>query len=166
MDCKGDVNSMHKLIYQDIRSQAIRRDLLAYMAKQAEIQAAHGLIGSKTAKRRNKLAWRKILSDVDDTLSCSGGMAVTAVCLCRFGRRLLVHCLFRFCSAGVYSGRVMQVTCCLCLGMIALSGFSDHTPSLRTPPYPLCAQVRGPLVWTCPTPRKRCTRGCWRSIGS
>jgi hypothetical protein len=64
---------MHKLVYWDIRNQAIKTEILQYIAKQANIQHAHHRIGSKTAKRRAQFAWRKILSDVDDTLSCSGG---------------------------------------------------------------------------------------------
>ena len=51
----------------------IRKDILQYILKQAEIQAAHNKIKSKAGKRRELFAWRKILSDVDDTLYCSGG---------------------------------------------------------------------------------------------
>lgn len=72
-DSKGDINSMHKLVYMDIRNAVTKADILNYIAAQAEIQAAHAKIGSRAAKRRGKFAWRKILSDVDDTLSCSGG---------------------------------------------------------------------------------------------
>ncbi|RYH10040.1 hypothetical protein EON65_39705 [archaeon] len=72
-DSKGDINSMHKLVYMDIRNSVTKADILNYIAAQAEIQAAHAKIGSRAAKRRGKFAWRKILSDVDDTLSCSGG---------------------------------------------------------------------------------------------
>eukprot|EP01031_Cornospumella_fuschlensis_P053288 gene53288-65085_t len=72
-DSKGDINSMHKLVYMDIRNSVTKADILSYISAQAEIQAAHAKIGSRAAKRRGKFAWRKILSDVDDTLSCSGG---------------------------------------------------------------------------------------------
>lgn len=72
-DSKGDVNSMHKLIYQDIRNATIKNEILQYIFQQAKIQAAHNKIGSRAGKRRGQYAWRKILSDVDDTLSCSGG---------------------------------------------------------------------------------------------
>ena len=73
MDSKGDVNSMHKLIYLDIRNKEVQQTILKYIAHQAEIQKAHSKIGSKRGKQRGLLAWRKILSDVDDTLSCAGG---------------------------------------------------------------------------------------------
>lgn len=72
-DTKGDVNSMHKLLYVDIRDKEIKEDILSYIKKQASVQAGHNLIGSKKGKRRGKFAWRKILSDVDDTLVSSGG---------------------------------------------------------------------------------------------
>lgn len=72
-DSKGDVHSMHKLLYEDIRTPAVQQELLNYIRSQAEVQAAHHKIGSKAGKRRGKLAWRKVLSDVDDTLYCSGG---------------------------------------------------------------------------------------------
>lgn len=73
MDSKGDVNSMHKLLYTDIRNPAIKDAILKYIAHQAEIQRAHSTIGSRKGRARNLLAWRKILSDVDDTLTCAGG---------------------------------------------------------------------------------------------
>jgi hypothetical protein len=73
MDSKGDVNSMHKLIYSDIRSPTVKDNILKYIAHQADIQKAHSKIGSRRGKQRGLLAWRKILSDVDDTLTCSGG---------------------------------------------------------------------------------------------
>jgi len=73
MDNKGDVNSMHKLVYSDIRNPAVKDSVLKYIAHQAEIQKAHSTIGSRRGKQRGLLAWRKILSDVDDTLTCAGG---------------------------------------------------------------------------------------------
>jgi hypothetical protein len=72
-DSKGDINSMHHLVYKDIRRQDIKEEIIGYIAAQARIQEAHTRIGSRISKKREKLAWRKILSDVDDTLSCSGG---------------------------------------------------------------------------------------------
>lgn len=72
-DSKGDYYSMHRLIYVDIRSQQVRKDVLAYIASQARVQNAHSTIGSKAGKKRRQMAWRKIVSDVDDTMSCSGG---------------------------------------------------------------------------------------------
>jgi hypothetical protein len=72
MDSKGDSHSMHKLIYKDIRSQLVRTEILDHIQKQAKIQAARTIIGSK-ARRKRGFAWRKIVSDVDDTLLCSFG---------------------------------------------------------------------------------------------
>jgi len=106
-DCKGDVNSMHKLVYSDIRNETTQKEILQFIYQQAKIQAAHNQvlpepyytsllvpaslfftflthpywrgcmfavqIGSRAGKRRGRFAWRKILSDIDDTLSCSGG---------------------------------------------------------------------------------------------
>ena len=72
-DSKGDVNSMHKLLYTDMRNINIKDSILKYIAQQAEVQRAHSTIGSRKSKRRGLLAWRKILSDVDDTMTCSGG---------------------------------------------------------------------------------------------
>jgi hypothetical protein len=72
-DAKGNYFCMNKLLFTDIRSEAIRRDILAHIKKEAAIQQAHMKMGSKRAKERSKRAWRKILSDVDDTLTCSGG---------------------------------------------------------------------------------------------
>lgn len=72
-DSKGDYHNMHKLIYKDIRSPDIRNELLAHFAKQAQVQRAHSLLGSRAGKKRSLYAWRKIVCDVDDTLVCSGG---------------------------------------------------------------------------------------------
>jgi hypothetical protein len=72
-DSKGDFNSMHKLVYWDIRNAKVKEDILKHIAVQANIQASHMILKTKNAKIRDKFAWRKIVSDVDDTLSCSGG---------------------------------------------------------------------------------------------
>ena len=72
-DSKGDINSMHKLIYVDIRNETIKKDILKYISEQARIQASHSTMRTRAGRRRGQYAWRKILSDVDDTLSCSGG---------------------------------------------------------------------------------------------
>ena len=102
----GDIYSMHKLIYEDIRDSTIKQDILNYIKLQANIQHGHDMIRSRKGqnyecvvcviliytyhplpytihthilypiyigKKRIKLAWKKILSDVDDTLLCSGG---------------------------------------------------------------------------------------------
>ena len=37
------------------------------------MQIAHMSLNTRVAKRRQRFAWRKILSDVDDTMCCSGG---------------------------------------------------------------------------------------------
>jgi len=72
-DAKGTIESLHHLIYVDIRQAKIKESILHYIEEQAEVQAAHKKINTKAGKRSGRLAWRKILSDVDDTLCCSGG---------------------------------------------------------------------------------------------
>eukprot|EP00586_Coscinodiscus_wailesii_P001693 CAMPEP_0172486202 /NCGR_PEP_ID=MMETSP1066-20121228/14668_1 /TAXON_ID=671091 /ORGANISM="Coscinodiscus wailesii, Strain CCMP2513" /LENGTH=1174 /DNA_ID=CAMNT_0013251999 /DNA_START=498 /DNA_END=4019 /DNA_ORIENTATION=+ len=72
-DAKGDYFCMNKLIYSDIRSESVRNDILKHFGKEAKIQAAHMSMKTKKSKLRAKKAWRKILSDVDDTLYSSGG---------------------------------------------------------------------------------------------
>ncbi|CAM9845524.1 unnamed protein product [Sphacelaria rigidula] len=71
-DYKGDVHSLHKLVYQDIKDVAVREEVLRHIAKEARVQAAHMRLGTRTGSRRSGKAWRKILSDVDDTLTSSG----------------------------------------------------------------------------------------------
>ena len=73
MDSKGDYFCMTKLIYSDIKSDVIRDEILAHIRKEAAVQQAHIRMGTKKSKKRKHLAWRKILSDVDDTLLSSGG---------------------------------------------------------------------------------------------
>lgn len=73
-DSKGDFNSMHKLIFEDIRNITIRERILNHINREANIQSAHQSINTKVNKKiLKKFAWMKIISDVDDTLSCSGG---------------------------------------------------------------------------------------------
>ena len=72
-DAKGDYFSMNKLIYDDIKSETIRQDILNHIRREATIQRAHLEMGTRKGKRRMQHAWRKILSDVDDTLCSSGG---------------------------------------------------------------------------------------------
>lgn len=72
-DSKGDINSMHKLIYEDIRDKSIQQEILNYILLQARIQQGHSTIRSRKGKKRSRLAWKKVVSDVDDTLVCSGG---------------------------------------------------------------------------------------------
>lgn len=73
-DAKGDYFSMNKLIHDDIRTETIRQDILNHIRKEAAVQQAHVQMGTKKGKERyeNK-AYRKVLSDVDDTLTSSGG---------------------------------------------------------------------------------------------
>jgi hypothetical protein len=73
MDSKGDVNSMHKLVFEDVRSEEIRAGILQHIQTQADVQQAHLLLGTRVSQHMRLFAWRKILSDVDDTLTCSGG---------------------------------------------------------------------------------------------
>lgn len=72
-DAKGDYFSMTNLIFDGIRSESVRQDILTHFRKEAAIQEAHMTMGTKKAKIRRQKAWRKVLSDVDDTLTCSGG---------------------------------------------------------------------------------------------
>ncbi|CAM9981766.1 unnamed protein product [Scytosiphon promiscuus] len=72
-DAKGDIHSLHKLVYRDIKDLATREEVLKHIANQARVQAAHMRLGTRTGSRRSGKAWRKILSDVDDTLTSSGG---------------------------------------------------------------------------------------------
>lgn len=78
-DAKGDYFCMNKLIYDDIRSETVRQDILSHIRREAAVQQTHRqMIGSgspNTHKRKRLITqWRKVLSDVDDTLYCSGGM--------------------------------------------------------------------------------------------
>jgi hypothetical protein len=72
-DNKGDFHSLHKLVYSDIKDPGVRADILKHIKKQAQVQAAHTALGTRTGRVRQRRAWRKILSDVDDTLLSSGG---------------------------------------------------------------------------------------------
>ena len=72
-DAKGDYFSMNKLIYDDIRSESVRQTILAHIRREAAIQHTHVQMGS-WRKKRVQMQFRKVLSDVDDTLCSSGGM--------------------------------------------------------------------------------------------
>jgi len=74
MDAKGDYFCMNKLVYDDIRSETVRQDILNHIRREAAVQQTHMQMGTSRAKLRMHTQWRKVLSDVDDTLSCSGGM--------------------------------------------------------------------------------------------
>ena len=89
-DAKGDYFCMNKLIYDDIRSESVRQDILHHIRREAAIQQMHwqtttaSSTGMMMMRRLNRpshlssmrpiMTWRKVLSDVDDTLYCSGGM--------------------------------------------------------------------------------------------
>ncbi|KAL3670083.1 hypothetical protein V7S43_004399 [Phytophthora oleae] len=72
-DAKGDFHSMHKLVFKDIREPTIRADILSHIQREASVQIAHMRLGTKRGRNRKQQAWRKVLSDVDDTLYSSGG---------------------------------------------------------------------------------------------
>mmetsp|Transcript_31808 Transcript_31808/g.77208 ORF Transcript_31808/g.77208 Transcript_31808/m.77208 type:complete len:1234 (-) Transcript_31808:85-3786(-) len=74
-DSKGDIYSMSKLIFDDIRSETVRQDILIHIQREAARQLSRRQLGSRRAtKSKHVTSWRKILSDVDDTLLSSGGM--------------------------------------------------------------------------------------------
>lgn len=72
-DAKGDYFCMNKLIFDDIRSESIRQDILMHIRKEAAMMQTKIQMGKKPRKVR-QMHWRKVLSDVDDTLTCSAGM--------------------------------------------------------------------------------------------
>jgi len=72
-DSWGDYFCMNKLIYDDIRSETVRQDILMHFKKEAAVQQAHMDMGTRKARLRMQKGWRKVLSDVDDTLTSSGG---------------------------------------------------------------------------------------------
>jgi hypothetical protein len=75
-DAKGDYYSMSKLIYDDIKSETVRQDILAHIRKEAAMQLSRRQLGMsyRGLRRRYLMSWKKILSDVDDTLLSSGGL--------------------------------------------------------------------------------------------
>lgn len=72
-DAKGDYFSMNKLIYDDIRSESVRQTILSHFRREAAVQQTYIQMGVRR-KNRVQMQWRKVLSDVDDTLLSSGGM--------------------------------------------------------------------------------------------
>jgi hypothetical protein len=72
-DAKGDYFSMNKLIYDDIRSESVRQTILSHFRREAAVQQTYIQMGTRR-KNRVQMQWRKVLSDVDDTLLSSGGM--------------------------------------------------------------------------------------------
>eukprot|EP00978_Attheya_sp_CCMP212_P001286 scaffold2680_cov57-Attheya_sp.AAC.1 len=87
-DAKGNYYSMNKLIFHDIKSQTVREDILQHFKKQADILQAHMTMRTKRSKLRMQKAWRKVLSDVDDTLTCSGGSYPAGIDK-RFGKKVV-----------------------------------------------------------------------------
>ncbi len=72
-DNKGDFQSLHKLVYNDIKDKDHRTAILKHISHQANILAAHVSLGTRAGRNRSIKPWRKILSDIDDTLTSSGG---------------------------------------------------------------------------------------------
>jgi hypothetical protein len=75
-DAKGDYYGMSKLIYDDIKSETVRQDILTHIRKEGAMQVSRRQLGmlNRGPRRRYLMAWKKILSDVDDTLLSSGGL--------------------------------------------------------------------------------------------
>lgn len=75
-DGKGDIHSFHRLVYVDLTDPQIRDDILKHIAREAKIHAAHRQLATRVAREKALRAARgdrKVLSDIDDTLLCSGG---------------------------------------------------------------------------------------------
>jgi hypothetical protein len=88
MDAKGDYWSMNKLIYDDIKSDIVRKDILDHIQRQARVQYNHMAFNTRKAKDRKCKFWRKVLSDVDDTLVCSGGSYPSGIDK-RYGKKVM-----------------------------------------------------------------------------
>lgn len=89
MDAKGDYLCMRKLIFEDIKSDKFRDDILKHIKTQAGIQLSHMRFNTKISKKRKRTKfWRKILSDVDDTLTCSAGSYPSGIDK-RFGKKVV-----------------------------------------------------------------------------
>ena len=86
-DAKGDYLSMHKLIFDDIRSDSVRNDILSHLKREAAVQEAHMRLKTKKSRLRMERSWRKVLSDVDDTMLCSGGSYPAGIDR-RFGKKV------------------------------------------------------------------------------
>lgn len=78
LDSTGDYNCLFKLIYNDLRSTAIRDEVLYHIAKEAAAARSvqSGAVGLK------------VVSDIDDTLLCSGA-AFPAGCDDRIPRHMI-----------------------------------------------------------------------------
>lgn len=87
-DAKGDYFCMTKLIYDDIKSDLVREDILKHIQKQANVQLTHMRFNTKKNKQRKCKFWRKVLSDVDDTLTCSAGSYPSGIDK-RYGKKIV-----------------------------------------------------------------------------
>ena len=88
MDAKGDYWCMNKLIYDDIKSEIVRDDILRHIQCQAKVQFTHMSFKTRRARDRKCKFWRKVLSDVDDTLTCSGGSYPSGIDK-RYGKKVM-----------------------------------------------------------------------------
>ena len=74
-DLKGDIHSLHRLVYGDIQQGHVRREILKHIQREASVHAAHRLLSTKISRLRSaRRGDRKVLSDIDDTLMSSGGV--------------------------------------------------------------------------------------------
>lgn len=87
-DAKGDYFCMTKLIYDDIKSNNVREFILKHIQLQARVQISHMKFGTKMSKQRKAKFWRKVLSDVDDTLTCSAGSYPSGIDK-RYGKKIV-----------------------------------------------------------------------------
>jgi len=87
-DSKGSYFCMTKLIYDDIKSDIVRDDILKHIEHQSKIQYNHMAFSTRLSKERRKKFWRKVLSDVDDTLTCSGGAYPSGIDK-RYGKKVV-----------------------------------------------------------------------------
>lgn len=67
IDSTGSYNNLFKLVYIDIKSKQVREEIISHLTEQAiEVRAA----AKSTCRRAVGI---KVLSDIDDTVFCSGG---------------------------------------------------------------------------------------------
>ena len=77
MDAKGDYHSLHKLLFVDMigaEDLAHREEILLFFEEEAKkLQAKMRQGGRGGRLLLHSRPWRKVLSDIDDTLKCSFG---------------------------------------------------------------------------------------------
>jgi len=88
MDSKGDYWCMNKLVFYDIKSEIVRNEILLHIQCQGRVQLSHMAFNTRRSKNRKTKFWRKVLSDVDDTLSCSGGSYPSGIDK-RYGKKVV-----------------------------------------------------------------------------